>query len=79
MKLKIKSYILYNMLSIFIQCILHSPFLSLSVIESVEEEEAIVEASNDNNIFLYTFFSLSLETILTAYEKGFTKGLLYPC
>ena len=53
--------------------------LSLSLIQNVEEEEAIVEASDDNNIFFYTFFSLSLETILTAYEKGFTKGLFYPC
>ena len=32
MKLKIKSYILYYMLSIFIQCILHSLLLSLTLI-----------------------------------------------
>ena len=51
------------MLSIFIQCILHSLF---------EMEEAIVGATKRT-------FLLPVETILPAYEKGFTKGLGYPC
>lgn len=82
MKLKIRSYILYYMLSIFIQCILHSLLLSLTLIffhRRCGGRRSYCWRIKRIISFFYIFFSLLLETILTAYEKGFTKGLFYPC